>query len=146
MPQGHQIGFKRFDSASAEADKMEIVGSVIALSGVGISVDVINDTEYGISEEDFQKYTAGMKDVNELSITVRYRKGNADRTAQADNIQDSLMDGAPEKIQLVFPDPISKKWTMDCVVAGVELPTEKEGKIDRVLKLKPSGKPVIEAV
>jgi len=145
MPQGHQIGIKRFDSASAEADKMEIVGSVIALSGVGISVDVINDTEYGISAEDFQKYTAGMKDVNELSITVRYRKGNTDRTAQADKIQDSLMAGTDEKIQLVFPDPISKKWTMDCVVAGFELPTEKEGKIDRVLKLKPSGKPVIEA-
>ena len=146
MPQGHQIGLKRWDEASAESDKMEIVASVIGISGIGITSDTIEDTEYGILEDNFRKYTYGMKDVSEIGLTVRYRKGNPERTAQADKIEQSMFDETLEKIELVFPAPISKKWVMDCVVAGFELPTEKDGKIDRVLKLKPSGKPVITAV
>lgn len=146
MPQGHQIGIKRFDEASTETDNMEIVGSVIAVSGIGISADTIDDTEYGILEDNFRKYTYGMKDVSEIGLTVRYRKGNPERTAQADKIQQSFMDEVLESIQLIFPAPISKIWTMDCVVSGFELPTEKDGKIDRVLKIKPSGAPVITNV
>jgi len=146
MPQGHQIGIKRLDTASAEADKMEIVGSVIGISGIGISADTIDDTEYGISEDNYRKYTTGMKDVSEISLTARYRKGDADRTKQADGIEKSFHDEVKETIQLFFPAPISAKWTMDCVVSGFELPTEKDGKIDRVLKIKPSGKPLIEPI
>lgn len=144
MSMGHQITAKRHDDASSEADKMEVCGGIRGISGFSKTADTIEDKEYG-SDNNWKEFTKTMKSIGEFTITVRSKK-NTPEVAQSKKLADAFDSDDPEKLQLIFPAPISQSVTFDVLVTGEDITTESATLIDRVLKLQPTGEPVIVPV
>tara|TARA_B110001454_G_scaffold54930_2_gene53735 strand:+ start:26042 stop:26473 length:432 start_codon:yes stop_codon:yes gene_type:complete len=143
MSHGKQTGFYRHDEASAETDKMEMVGGVQNIGGLKKSADAVDATPYSDTGDDFREYEYGLRDGGELSITVRYGKTV---NTQADALEAAHDAGDIEIVQIKFPAPISKKMVAKVLVTAVDFPTEKEGKLERTFTLKVTGKPEWSAV
>lgn len=142
MSLGRHTTLKRYDAASAEADKMEVLGIVVELSGIELSADTIEATPYGEDQGDFRTYEAGLKDGGEVSASVRYKSGNT----QAEAMVDAYFNGTMEKIQMVLPAAIGEKFEADVLVTKVGIPTGKGDKINRDFTFKVSGEPTLGAV
>lgn len=141
MSLGRHVTLKRFDEGSAEVDKMEKIGNVIELSGLEFTADTVEDTPYGDGESDFRTYDYGLKDGGEITATVTFKAGNT----QAQALVDAFHNSVKEKVQTVFPADIAKKFTLDVLVTGLGIPTEKGSKIRQTFTLKVSGEPLEEA-
>lgn len=136
---GHQIGIYRYDEASLEPDKFEKIGRVVSFSGLKLSSEVVDATEYSDDADGWNKFEAAMKDGGEISIGIRYEAGNP----QADALEDAQDTGDIEKIKIQFPVSYNKRFILDTLVTGVEYATEKGGLKERNFTHKVSGKPDI---
>lgn len=144
MTMGHRITLKRYDEASTESDKMEVCGGVRNISGFSKTAETTEDKEYG-SDNDWKEFTKTMKSVAEFTVTIRSRK-NTPEYQQSEALAAGFDADDPEKIQMVFPSPIGKSITMDVHITGEDITTEGASLIDRVIKVQPTGAPVIASV
>ncbi len=136
---GHQIGIYRFDSASVETDKFEKVGRLVAFSGLKVSSEVVDSTEYAEDADDWNTFEYAMKDGGEVTAGIRFVAGNA----QADALETAIMDSTQEQIKILFPAAYNKRFILDVLVTSVEYNTEKGGIKERTFTLKITGKPDI---
>ncbi len=137
MSLGRHVNLKRYDAASVEADKMELIGGVVELSGMELSADTIEDTDYGSAEGDFRTYDYGLKDGGEINVTTTYKAGNV----QAVALSDAFYNSTKEIVQFVFPADIGKKMDLTVLVTKLGVPTGKGDKLRQNFTLKVSGEP-----
>lgn len=139
MALGHQVGVYRYDDASLESDKFEKIGRVTALSGVGIKVNTTDAKFYDDADDEWTRVEAVSRDGGELTITIRYRDGNAQAVELEKNAYGES-DG-DEQLKLQWPSIINRKIIISGIVTGWEYGSEKEGIHEVTMTFKVNGKP-----
>jgi len=143
MTLGLKAGFYVYDEASTETDKYDLIGGVMEMSGLDMTIDTSENTQYGPDEDDWRTFEAGMKDAGELSVTIRARTANK---AKVDALRASGLAGETLKARLKYPSPISQKADFDAVISKIGMPTTKDAHIDITFAMKISGKPAMSSV
>lgn len=139
---GHQIGVYRYDEASAESDKFEKIGRLVAFGGLKLTAEVVDNTTYSDDALDWNEFEYAMKDGGEFTAGIRYEAGNA----QADALETALTDSVTEQIKILFPTAYNKRFILNVLVTSVEYGTEKASLKERTFTCKITGKPDIGPV
>jgi predicted secreted protein len=119
----------------------ETVANVTNISGPSRSRETLDVTAHD-SPDGWMEFIGGLKDGGEISLDINY-----DPAEDTHDLDDDFDDSEPRSYQIVLlPDTDDEyTWTLTGVMTGLEDEFPYDGKMERSLTVKVSGKPVLAA-
>lgn len=118
------------------------IGNVLSISGPNRTRDTYDTTDHD-SEDGFREFIGGLRDAGELTFSIHYNPNTASH-AQLDQ---DFLDVDPRDYRLVTPPAVDQyQWDFSGIITqlGDEFPFD--GKMERSVTIKITGKPVLTAV
>lgn len=128
--------FKRGNGATP-TEVFTTVANVTNISGPQRSRETIDVTAHD-SPDGWMEFLGGLKDGGEISLDINYDPGNATH-----DLDDDFDDVEPRNYQVVILPGTEDEhtWSISAVMTGLEDEFPYDGKMERSMTLKVSGKP-----